>query len=238
MAVAPGDRLGPYEILTLLGQGGMGEVWRARDTRLNRTVAIKVLRREQTSQPNFFARFEREAKALSIFNHPHICTVHDIGTAEGQPFLVMEYLEGETLPGRGRSTPLEIKRRCTVFPAGSEAWKIARLTLELDTPPYRASSESRAMDLQHARPSPRTILHGLVHWHRHSCSQPRLLYLQLPLFKITTAALLPFHAKTISPWRLRPCCNEPATCSLDRCSTVSIVARPMTSTKTSTAIRD
>ncbi len=77
MSVAAGDRLGPYEILSRIGDGGMGEVWRAKDTRLNRIVAIKLLRGEQTNHPDFHARFEREAKAISSFNHPHICTVHD-----------------------------------------------------------------------------------------------------------------------------------------------------------------
>ena len=70
MSVVAGDRLGPYEILSRIGEGGMGEVWRAKDTRLNRIVAIKLLRGEQTNQPDFHARFEREAKAISSFNHP------------------------------------------------------------------------------------------------------------------------------------------------------------------------
>ncbi len=116
MAVAAGDRLGPYEILAPLGAGGMGEVYRARDTRLNRTVAIKLLGPEQTSRPDFHIRFEREAKAISRFNHPHICTVYDFGTAEGRPYLVMEYLDGETLADRLRRGPLRLQEllRCAM----------------------------------------------------------------------------------------------------------------------------
>ena len=116
MSVAAGDRLGPYEILAPIGQGGMGAVWRARDTRLNRIVAIKVLRGDQTSQPDFAARFEREAKAISIFNHPHICTVHDFGAADGQQFLVMEYLDGETLAARLGRGPMRLQEflRCAL----------------------------------------------------------------------------------------------------------------------------
>jgi eukaryotic-like serine/threonine-protein kinase len=91
--IFPGSRLGPYEIVSRLGAGGMGEVYRARDTRLGRTVAIKVVNAE------FTKRFEREAKAISALNHPHICTLHDVGEHEGAPYLVMEYVEGQPLNG-------------------------------------------------------------------------------------------------------------------------------------------
>src|SRR5213593_3593070 len=89
MAVTIGTQIGPYEILSLLGKGGMGEVYRARDTRLNRTVAIKV------SSEQFSERFEREARAVAALNHPHICTLHDVGPN----YLVMEYIEGRVLKG-------------------------------------------------------------------------------------------------------------------------------------------
>jgi eukaryotic-like serine/threonine-protein kinase len=98
--IALGTHLGPYEILSQLGAGGMGEVYRAKDTRLNRTVAIKVLRGQQSETPDLRQRFEREARAVSSLNHPHICTLHDIGRQEGVDFLVMEYLGGETLAHR------------------------------------------------------------------------------------------------------------------------------------------
>jgi serine/threonine protein kinase/Tol biopolymer transport system component len=92
-----GRRLGPYDILGLLGAGGMGEVYRARDTRLNRIVAIKVLPSSLVRDLERRKRFEREARAISSLNHPHICTLHDVGQQDGVDFLVMEYLEGETL---------------------------------------------------------------------------------------------------------------------------------------------
>ena len=100
MAVTPGSKLGPYEILSPLGAGGMGEVYRARDTRLDRTVAIKILPAQLSGDPARRQRFEREARAVASLNHPHICVLHDIGTQEGIDFLVLEYLEGETLAHR------------------------------------------------------------------------------------------------------------------------------------------
>ena len=100
MTLVAGTKLGPYEILTPLGAGGMGEVYRARDTRLGREVAIKVLPQHLSSDSDLKQRFEREAKAISSLNHPHICSFHDIGSQDGLDFLVMEYLEGETLADR------------------------------------------------------------------------------------------------------------------------------------------
>src|SRR5438128_6285329 len=100
MAIASGTKLGPYEIQSRLGAGGMGEVYRARDTRLERSVAIKVLPANLTSDPNLRQRLEREAKAISKLSHPHICTLHDVGHQEGMDFLVMELVEGETLEQR------------------------------------------------------------------------------------------------------------------------------------------
>jgi serine/threonine protein kinase/Tol biopolymer transport system component len=100
MALAPGTRLGPYEIRSPLGAGGMGEVYRAVDTRLNRTVAIKILPEMLAETAESRARFEREARAVSSLNHPHICVLYDIGRQDGIEFLVMEYLEGETLTRR------------------------------------------------------------------------------------------------------------------------------------------
>jgi Tol biopolymer transport system component/predicted Ser/Thr protein kinase len=109
MAILPGRRLGPYEILSAIGAGGMGEVYRARDTRLDRTVAIKVLPTHLADKPELRERFEREARTIASLNHPHICTLHDIGQQDGIDYLVMEYLEGETLAQRllKGSLPLE-----------------------------------------------------------------------------------------------------------------------------------
>jgi serine/threonine protein kinase len=107
MAISSGDKLGPYEILALLGKGGMGEVYRARDTRLHRQVAIKVLPQAfQTAAAR--ERFQREARAASALNHPNICAVYDVGEAMAHPFLVMELLEGETLRERIASRPLDV----------------------------------------------------------------------------------------------------------------------------------
>ncbi len=100
MPLQSGTTLGPYEILSPIGAGGMGEVYKARDTRLDRTVAIKVLPEHVASDPDLKQRFEREAKTISSLNHPHICTLYDIGSQDGIDFLVMEYLEGDTLAQR------------------------------------------------------------------------------------------------------------------------------------------
>ena len=98
--LAAGARLGPYEIVSALGAGGMGEVYRARDTRLDRIVAIKVILGRETASSAMRERFEREARAIALLSHANICTLHDIGHHEGTDFLVMEYLEGETLAAR------------------------------------------------------------------------------------------------------------------------------------------
>ncbi|HEX6880376.1 MAG TPA: serine/threonine-protein kinase, partial [Terriglobales bacterium] len=100
MGLSNGTRLGPYEIVSPLGAGGMGEVYRARDTRLDRSVAIKVLPTHLSADPELKQRFEREAKAISSLQHPHICTLHDIGSQGDVDFLVMEYLDGQTLADR------------------------------------------------------------------------------------------------------------------------------------------
>src|SRR4051794_33096827 len=114
MTLAAGTKLGPYEIQSPLGAGGMGEVYRARDTRLNRTVAIKILPSHLSDSPDAKQRFDREARAISSLNHPNICTLHDIGSQQGVDFLVMEFLEGETLADRLRkgSLPPEQVAKC------------------------------------------------------------------------------------------------------------------------------
>jgi serine/threonine protein kinase len=108
MTIAPGVRLGPYEIIAPIGAGGMGEVYRARDTRLDRTVAVKVLPQSLAGNAQLRLRFEREAKAISALTHPHICTLHDVGHHEGIDYLVMEHLEGETLADRISKGPLPL----------------------------------------------------------------------------------------------------------------------------------
>jgi serine/threonine protein kinase len=106
MALAPGTRLGPYEITAQIGVGGMGEVYRARDTRLKRDVALKVLPAHVASDPDARLRFEREARTVAELNHPHICILHDIGSHDGTDYLVMEYLDGETLADKLAKGPL------------------------------------------------------------------------------------------------------------------------------------
>ncbi|HUK64974.1 MAG TPA: protein kinase, partial [Dongiaceae bacterium] len=106
MSVASGTRLGPYEVVAPLGAGGMGEVYRARDTRLGRDVAIKVLPGRLSSSPEGRARFEREARTVSSLNHPHICTLHDVGREGDTDYLVMELVDGETLAQRLARGPL------------------------------------------------------------------------------------------------------------------------------------
>ena len=108
MAIAAGTMLGPYEIVAPLGAGGMGEVYRARDTRLDRNVAIKVLPGNLSTDPERRQRFEREAKAISSLNHPNICTIYDIGEYESQPFIVMQFIEGQTLKQRIAMKPFKV----------------------------------------------------------------------------------------------------------------------------------
>src|SRR5271163_3124530 len=108
MALQPRSQLGPYEIVAAIGAGGQGEVYKARDTRLGRNVAIKVLPAHLSARPELRERFEREARTVSSLNHPHICVLYDIGVQDGVHFLVMEYLEGETLADRLAKGPLPL----------------------------------------------------------------------------------------------------------------------------------
>jgi Tol biopolymer transport system component/predicted Ser/Thr protein kinase len=110
VTLTAGFRLGPYEILSPLGAGGMGEVYRARDTRLERTVAVKVLPERLSSSPEGRQRFEREARTISQLSHPHICALYDVGSADGVEYLVMELLEGETLSQRLAKGPLPLEQ--------------------------------------------------------------------------------------------------------------------------------
>ena len=109
MSLAAGARLGPYEIVSQIGAGGMGEVYRAHDTRLDRPVAIKVLALDISTSPEARQRFEREARTVSRLSHPNICQLHDVGTEDGAPFLVMELVDGETLAARLSKGPLPLE---------------------------------------------------------------------------------------------------------------------------------
>src|SRR6516164_1611275 len=109
MALTAGTKLGPYEIVGPLGSGGMGEVYRARDTRLGRDVAIKVLPTHLAENSEARQRFEREARSVSSLSHAHICPLFDVGSQDGVEYLVMEYLEGETLAQRLLRGPLKFE---------------------------------------------------------------------------------------------------------------------------------
>src|SRR5580700_8932481 len=122
MALTSGTKLGPYQIESLLGAGGMGEVYRARDTRLDRTVAIKILTQGLPDTPEVRQRFEREARAVSSLNHPHICALYDVGNQDGIEYLVMEYLEGETLAARIGKGPVPIADRLRMRPRSRTLW--------------------------------------------------------------------------------------------------------------------
>ena len=112
MPLSAGTKLGPYEVLSAIGAGGMGEVYKARDTRLDRIVAIKVLPTHLADRSELRERFEREAKTIASLNHPHICVLHDIGQQDGIDYLVMEYLEGETPCSTTKWDLLESRSRC------------------------------------------------------------------------------------------------------------------------------
>jgi eukaryotic-like serine/threonine-protein kinase len=110
MPLCAGTKLGPYEIQSALGAGGMGEVYRARDIRLERTVAIKILPEHLADNSEARQRFEREARTISSLNHPHICVLHDIGNDDGTAYLVMEFVQGESLEARLQKGPLPLKQ--------------------------------------------------------------------------------------------------------------------------------
>ncbi len=110
MPISSGQRLGPYEILSAIGAGGMGEVYRAKDTRLDRDVAIKILPAHVAERDGLRERFDREARAISSLNHPHICVLHDVGHQDGMDYLVMELCEGETLAARLVKGPMPMDR--------------------------------------------------------------------------------------------------------------------------------
>src|SRR6202051_4045023 len=121
MDLSAGTKFGPYEIESPLGEGGMGEVYRARDVRLDRTVAIKVLASHLSSSPELKQRMEREGRAISALNHPQICHLYDIGSQDGTDYLVMEFLEGETLAERLRKGPLPLPEVLKIAIAIAEA---------------------------------------------------------------------------------------------------------------------
>ena len=116
MILTTGTRLGPYEVVSPIGAGGMGEVWRARDTRIGREVAIKVLPPEFAADRDRLRRFEQEARSAGVLNHPNILAIYDIGQHEGSPYIVSELLEGETLRQRMEGSSLPARKARTDRP--------------------------------------------------------------------------------------------------------------------------
>src|SRR6202453_5354258 len=125
MPLPAGTKLGPYQIQSPLGAGGMGEVYKAKDTRLDRTVAIKILAAGLSSSPEIKQRFEREARTVSSLNHAHICQLYDVGSQNGTEYLVMEYLEGETLAERLRKGALPLNELLKTAIEIAEALEVA-----------------------------------------------------------------------------------------------------------------
>lgn len=128
MTLSPGTRLGPYEILAPLGAGGMGEVYRAKDTRLEREVALKVLPSSTFADATARARLLREARLASQLNHPNVCTIHEVGEVEGRTFIVMELVEGETLSHRLASGRFRSKRSGTSECRWPKRWRTRTAT--------------------------------------------------------------------------------------------------------------
>src|ERR671934_38436 len=127
MSLAPGSRLGPYEIIAGIGAGGMGEVYRARDTKLGRNVALKILPESFVHDPDRVARFRREAQVLAALNHPHIAAIYGLEEANGSQFLVLELVEGGTLADRLTSGPLPVDEGLTVARQIAEALEAAHV---------------------------------------------------------------------------------------------------------------
>src|SRR2546428_4045852 len=125
MSISPGVRLGAYEILALIGAGGMGEVYRAKDTKLHRDVAIKVLPDLFAKDPERLARFEREAHVLAALNHPHIAAIYGLEEANGSQFLILELVEGETLAERLKAGPLPLTETLTIARQVADALEAA-----------------------------------------------------------------------------------------------------------------
>jgi Tol biopolymer transport system component len=203
MALTSGTKLGPYEIQSPLGAGGIGEVYRARDARLDRSVAIKVLASHLSNSPELKQRMEREARAISSLNHPHICQLYDIGSHDGADFLVMEFLEGETLADRLRKGPLPIGEIYKIGIAIAEALALAHRQgiVHRDLKPGNimlTPSGAKLMDFGLAKPL------GLAHGSGSSAAPPSFTAAATmsgasPLSPLTTAGTIVGTIQYMSP---------------------------------------
>jgi eukaryotic-like serine/threonine-protein kinase len=162
MSLAAGVKLGPYEIVAPLGAGGMDEVDRARDTRLGREVAIKVLPQHLSSNPDLKARFEREAKAISALSHPNICHLDDIGSQSGTDYLVVELLEGETVAERLQKGPLPLKHALEYWIHIADALEKARAGFPTIRELSRGGPNLMPSAAASAAPSELTPFHGTI----------------------------------------------------------------------------
>ena len=164
VALLSGTRLGPYEIIAPLGAGGMGEVYRGHDSRLDRDVVIKILPPEFSSNPERLRRFEQEARAASALNHPNIITIHDIGTLESGSYIAMEYVDGKTLRESISAGPLPIRKAIQIATQLTEALAKAH---EVGIIHLNISSSKREL-FKEIMPRP-----GWGHEHFHCSIQPR-----------------------------------------------------------------
>jgi serine/threonine protein kinase/Tol biopolymer transport system component len=167
MALNPGTRFGPYEILELAGAGGMGEVYKARDTRLDRTVAIKVLPAHASANPDSKQRFEREAQAIANLKHPNICVLHDVGREDGTDFIVMEYLQGETLADRIARERGRPSSGATGAGTAKPASSGARAASQAAPPKSDSATSGRALKLDEALTIAIQIADALAQAHLH-----------------------------------------------------------------------
>jgi eukaryotic-like serine/threonine-protein kinase len=164
MAILPGRRLGPYEILSSIGAGGMGEVHQVHDTKLGRDVAIKVLPENFVNDPECLARFRHEAKMLAALNHPNIATIHGLEQSDGTRFLVMELVPGETLAERVKTGPLPVDEALKIGVQIAEALEAAheKNIIHRDLKPANAKVTSIFFGSSETKSKRRGYLYGAI----------------------------------------------------------------------------
>src|SRR5579859_7284141 len=204
MALTSGTRLGPYEIESPLGAGGMGEVYRARDTRLDRIVAIKVLNAQLVGSAELRARFEREAKIISQLQHPHICVLHDVGHEGAIDYLVMEFLQGESLAEQLRKGPLDADQVLTIAVEIADALEKAHRAgvVHRDLKPGNVmltKSGAKLLDFGLAKPLGATVASGTGSGSAPSFTAAPTLTSPSPLSPLTTQGTVLGTIQYMSP---------------------------------------